>query len=77
MGSRWSRCAVRFATPSASFRVAFGAGELKDKNVVMQVRDYSCGAASLCTLLRYYWGDDINEQRILNELDKMLSPAER
>jgi uncharacterized protein len=51
--------------------------ELKDKNVVMQVRDYSCGAASLCTLLRYYWGDNITEQRILNELDKMLTPAER
>lgn len=51
--------------------------ELKDKNVVMQVRDYSCGAASLCTLLRYYWGDNINEQKILNELDKMLSPTER
>jgi uncharacterized protein len=51
--------------------------ELKDKNVVMQVRDYSCGAASLCTLLKYYWGDNITEQKILNELDKMLTPAER
>jgi predicted double-glycine peptidase len=51
--------------------------ELKDKNVVMQVRDYSCGAASLCTLLKYYWGDNVNEQKILNELDKMLTPAER
>src|ERR1700722_6356319 len=38
--------------------------ELKDKNVVKQVRDYSCGAASLCTLLRYYWGDNITEQKI-------------
>jgi uncharacterized protein len=51
--------------------------ELKDKNVVKQVRDYSCGAASLCTLLRYYWGDNVTEQKILNELDKMLTPAER
>lgn len=51
--------------------------ELKDRNVCKQDRDYSCGAASLCTLLKFYWGDDINEQRILNTVDNMLTPAER
>ncbi len=51
--------------------------ELKDRNVVKQNRDYSCGAASLCTLLKYYWGDDVTEQKILDEVDKMLTPAER
>jgi hypothetical protein len=70
------RCPIRDPQHEFQGRV-WSWRELKDKNVVMQVRDYSCGAASLCTLLKYYWGDNINEQRILNELDKMLTPAER
>jgi predicted double-glycine peptidase len=51
--------------------------ELRDRNVAKQNRDYSCGAASLCTLLRYYWGDNVKEQKILDELDQMLKPDER
>lgn len=50
--------------------------EIRDRNVVKQDRDYSCGAASLCTLLKYYWGDNVTEQMILDKLDKMLTPAE-
>jgi uncharacterized protein len=70
------RCPIRDPQHEFQGRV-WSWKELKDKNVVMQVRDYSCGAASLCTLLKYYWGDNITEQKILNELDKMLTPAER
>lgn len=51
--------------------------DLRDRNVVKQNRDYSCGAASLCTLLQYYWGDKVNEQKVLDALDAMLKPAER
>jgi predicted double-glycine peptidase len=51
--------------------------DIRDRNVVKQNRDYSCGAASLCTLLQYYWGDKVNEQKVLNSLDAMLKPAER
>jgi predicted double-glycine peptidase len=51
--------------------------DIRDRNVVKQNRDYSCGAASLCTLLRYYWGDKVTEQKILDEVDAMLKPAER
>ncbi|HEV8003075.1 MAG TPA: cysteine peptidase family C39 domain-containing protein [Planctomycetaceae bacterium] len=70
------RCPIR--DPQHEFQgYVWSWRELKDKNVVKQVRDYSCGAASLCTLLRYYWGDNITEQKILNELDKMLTPEER
>jgi uncharacterized protein len=70
------RCPVR--DPDHVFwRGVWSWRELKDKNVVKQNRDYSCGAASLCTLLRYYWGDNVTEQKILDELDKMLTPAER
>lgn len=51
--------------------------DIRDRNVVKQNRDYSCGAASLCTLLQYYWGDKVNEQKVLDSLDAMLKPAER
>jgi len=51
--------------------------DLRDRNVVKQNRDYSCGAASLCTLLQYYWGDQVNEQKVLDTIDAMLKPAER
>ncbi len=50
---------------------------LKRKNIVMQQREYSCGAAALATLLRYYWDDtSATEAKYLTELAKMLSPAE-
>jgi predicted double-glycine peptidase len=51
--------------------------DIRDRNVVKQNRDYSCGAASLCTLLRYYWGDMVTEQKVLDSLDAMLKPDER
>ena len=51
--------------------------EAKRQNVVMQQRDYSCGAAALATLLRYYWDDRaVSEKQILVELDKMLTREE-
>ncbi len=31
----------------------------------------------MCTLLQYYWGDKVNEQKVLEQLDAMLKPAER
>jgi uncharacterized protein len=51
--------------------------DIRDRNVVKQNRDYSCGAASLCTLLLYYWGDKVTEQKILDTVDAMLKPDER
>ena len=50
--------------------------QLKRQNVVMQRRDYSCGAAALATLIRYYWGDQVTEDVFLKELDKLLTPEE-
>ncbi len=43
----------------------------------MQTRDYSCGAAALATVLRYYWGDRVGEEDILQALFKTLTPEER
>ena len=50
--------------------------QLKRQNVVMQRRDYSCGAAAMATLVRYYWGDQVNEETFLKALDKLLTPEE-
>lgn len=50
--------------------------ELSQRQIVMQKRDYSCGAAALATILRYYWGDDITEDQLLHLLEKLLKPEE-
>lgn len=50
--------------------------EQRRKNVVMQSKDYSCGAAALATLIQYFWGDTLGEERLLRELDEMLTQTE-
>jgi predicted double-glycine peptidase len=40
--------------------------ELRDRNVVLQRFDYSCGAGALATLMRYYFGDNVSEVEILS-----------
>lgn len=39
--------------------------ELRERQVVMQQLDYSCGAAALATIARYYWDDKVNENTFL------------
>jgi uncharacterized protein len=51
--------------------------ELRDQYVVKQQLDYSCGAAALATLLRYYFGDETSEQEVLNLLEAELTQEER
>ena len=41
---------------------------LKRENIVMQRYDYSCGAAALATLVRYYWGDPVTEDQVLRAI---------
>ncbi|MCA9191782.1 MAG: C39 family peptidase [Planctomycetales bacterium] len=48
--------------------------ETKLQNVVLQQRDYSCGAAAMATVLKYYWGKDIGELEILEALERTLKP---
>ena len=50
--------------------------ELRTHRVVMQQRDYSCGAASLATLLKYHIRDDISETDLLLEVVNMLTDDE-
>ncbi|NND98154.1 MAG: hypothetical protein HKN47_12575 [Pirellulaceae bacterium] len=59
-----------FQKPVESWR------ERKTKHVVMQQRDYSCGAAALATLLRYYWGHNVNENMVLGVIENMLTDEE-
>lgn len=39
--------------------------QIREQNIVMQQHDYSCGAAALATLVRYYWGDPLTEKIVL------------
>jgi uncharacterized protein len=48
--------------------------ELRDKNVVIQGFDYSCGAGALATLMQYYFGHDVSEEMILLNI---LGPMSR
>jgi predicted double-glycine peptidase len=50
--------------------------ELKRRNIVMQQRDYSCGAAALATVGKYYWGDNVSEDLFLRSLDSILTDEE-
>ena len=49
---------------------------LRKRNVVMQQRDYSCGAAALATVIRYHWGDEMTEIELLREVAQMLTVEE-
>ncbi|MGA2031632.1 MAG: cysteine peptidase family C39 domain-containing protein [Thermoguttaceae bacterium] len=49
---------------------------LAQQNVVMQQRDYSCGAAALATLIRYYWGENVGEIDLLKAIVATLTPEQ-
>lgn len=44
--------------------------EFKNENLTRQKYDYSCGSASLSTILKYYYSLNIGEKDILNEVLK-------
>lgn len=46
---------------------------LQQEHVVIQQRDYSCGAAALATLLQFYFGDPVTEAEILT---RVLEPLD-
>jgi predicted double-glycine peptidase len=49
---------------------------LKEQHIVMQKRDFSCGAACLATIARYYWDDKVDEDLFLRALDEVLTDEE-
>ena len=63
--------AAYLATPSAHGEVAARSWkELRDAHVVKQDQDFSCGAASLATLLNEYYGLSLTEAQILKDMNK-------
>jgi predicted double-glycine peptidase len=50
--------------------------ELRDRNVVIQRFDYSCGAGALATLMRYYFGDKVEEEEILLSIIRPMTGEE-
>lgn len=50
--------------------------KLKEQNIIMQHFDYSCGAASLATLMKYYFNDDISEENLLDHIKNSFSKKE-
>lgn len=49
---------------------------IKEERVVIQKQDYSCGAAALATVLQQYFGDDVSEQDLLDQILGELSDEE-
>lgn len=42
--------------------------DLRFKNIVRQTKDYSCGAASLATILTYYFGRETAEEEVIRSI---------
>jgi predicted double-glycine peptidase len=51
--------------------------DLRDQYVVKQRLDYSCGAAALATLMRYYFDEPTSEREVLRLLVARLDADER
>jgi hypothetical protein len=67
---------------AAPLSVNFGPGirkevrtfkQIRDENIIPQNFDYSCGPASLATILTYYFGDIVTEQEIVTFLLRTTS----
>jgi predicted double-glycine peptidase len=63
--------AVLVSTHSASGLIPVKSWKrLRDERVVKQDLDYSCGAASLATLLNAHYGQNVTEEQLLKAMDK-------
>lgn len=62
---------LRIGVPATSIK------GLRDRNLVRQRFDFSCGAAALATILRFGYGDDVTEPEILTELFGLLPDDEQ
>lgn len=50
--------------------------ELNEQAVIMQQYDYSCGAAALATLMKYYFQKNVTEKSLLDHVKKTLTAKE-
>jgi uncharacterized protein len=49
---------------------------IREKGIVMQSYDFSCGSAALATLMCYYFQDDVTERNVLENMLNHLSDEE-
>jgi len=49
---------------------------IREKGIVMQSYDFSCGSAALATLMRYYFEDDVTERDVLENMLNHLTDDE-
>ena len=62
---------VLLATPSAHGYLRVKSWKtLRDERIVKQNLDYSCGAASMATLLNGFYGQNVTEKALLDAMDK-------
>lgn len=52
------------------------ARQLRTEDVILQQRDFSCGAAALATILNKYWGENVTETGILVGIVATLTKPE-
>jgi uncharacterized protein len=75
-GENTARAPIR--DPERIFRkYLYSYKELQQRQIVMQKYDYSCGAATLATIVRYYWGDNVDEAYFLDLLPKLKLSKEQ
>ncbi|MCH8550433.1 MAG: C39 family peptidase [Natronospirillum sp.] len=66
----WPGAATPWPEPSDDWQSA------REETVVMQEHDYSCGAATIATVLNYHYGESLREQEVLDHmLDRLDSDA--
>ncbi len=64
---------VLLHTPTASIRIPIQNWKtLRDARVVKQDLNYSCGAASLATLLNEFYGQSVTEEVLLKAMEKAI-----
>jgi len=68
-----SLMAVCFFTSTLFARVSFK--ELRDKEIIKQNQDYSCGAAAVATLLTYSFQDPTTEEEVLRGMNKTATAS--
>lgn len=49
---------------------------LRTEKVILQQRDFSCGAAALATIVNYFWSENVSETQILVAILSTLSREE-
>jgi uncharacterized protein len=68
---------VRIRDASRTFSVEVkNSRQLRTENLILQQRDFSCGAAALATVVTYFWNDTVTESQVLASIISTLTREE-